>query len=137
MEILSGLNSGAKMVLKITLEGTSSVKMKLVSINKKFVKKHQSNDFNFFLDEENEFVIWSTQDFVFNNRQLRIPDEKHIVENMFHVHEFKNDMDRYDSLKKMHLALQKWSDEMDLKDVFAKSYNDKKVIITGDYWFVA
>jgi hypothetical protein len=78
MEILSNLNGSSKMVLKIKLQGTSAVKMQLVSINKDYVKKKNSNDFNFFQDEENEFVVWSTQDFVFNDRQIRIPDENQI-----------------------------------------------------------
>jgi uncharacterized 2Fe-2S/4Fe-4S cluster protein (DUF4445 family) len=137
MEILSNLNGSSKMVLKIKLQGTSAVKMQLVSINKDYVKKKNSNDFNFFQDEENEFVVWSTQDFVFNDRQIRIPDENHIEELMVYTHEFEHDMERYDVLKKMYKSLQNWADEMDFRTPYFKgSEGRKKVIIAGDYWFI-
>jgi len=134
MELLS--KGGAKMVLKIKLVGTSSVKMQLVSINKNYVKTPNSNNFNFFQDEENDFVIWSTQDFVFNDRQIRIPDENNIKDLMIHTHDYDHDMHRYDSLKKLYDTLQKWSDEMDLREIFLNTSDKKKVIMVGDYWFV-
>lgn len=136
MELLTNLNGGAKMVLKIRFVGQSSVKMQLVSINKDYVKKKHSNNFNYFQDPGNEFVVWSTQDFVFNERQIRIPDEEHIEELMIHTHEYKHDMERYDALKKMYITLQNWADEMDFRTPYYISEGKQKVIVAGDYWFI-
>ena len=139
MGITQGFNGTSKMVLKIELKGTSSVKMELVSINTKYVRKLKTNDFCFFEDEENAFVIWSTQDFVFNERQIRIPDTEHLSNDMSWSHDFKQDDKRYIALKKMYTTLQKWSTEMDdriLTFVSNGARLRKKIVIVDNYWFV-
>ena len=134
MGILSGLhNNGAKMVLKINLEGISAVKMQLVAINKDCVKSKKDNNYNYYKDIDSEFVIWSTQDFVFNERQIRLPDELNIKDLMVFTHKFKHDMERYDTLKKMYDTLIDWSFQMDM---FSTKTKNNDIVVTGDYWFV-
>jgi hypothetical protein len=136
----------AKMVLKICLEGKSSVRITIASINKDFIRKKGKNDYFFFQDEDCKFTIWSTQDFIFNERQLRLPDDQNLCENIVYLHEFKHDIERYEVLKKLYITLRGWSREMDrqLKNYtfnnFLQNSNKKynnKVTVVGDYWYVS
>ena len=136
MGVLTNLNGGAKIVLKIQLHGEFSTNIELISINKDFVKKNNSNDFKYYRNNFNDFVLWSTQDFIFDNRQLRLPDEKNIKEKMEHTHLCNSDKERYAILKKLYNTLEDWSKMVDMnKGVYVG--NKKKVIIAGDYWFVS
>ena len=124
-----------KLLLRVELVGKSSAKIRLNAVHKDYVKKEKSNDYMYFADEYNDFIIWSMQDFIFNERQLRIPDEINIGEKMVHTHEFKHDMERYDSLKKLYKSLNRWAITQDFK----KNFDDvmtPRVIIAGNYWYV-
>ena len=136
MELLSNLNSGAKIVLKVELCGSCSTNIQLVSINKDYVKKENSNDFKYYKNEIYDFVLWSTQDFIFDNRQLRLPDEKNIKKVMSHTHIFSNDKERYAALKKLYNTLGEWAKTIDISNGIVSS-NWKKIILAGEYWFVS
>ena len=123
-------------MLKVQLQGLASAKIELVSVNKAYVKGTTTNNFMYCTDEFNGFVIWSTQDFIFNERQLRLPDNTNIEKTMMHTHKYKHDEDRHDSLKKMYDALNRWSKIQDFVK-FNKTPTDmNKLLVSGDYWFV-
>jgi hypothetical protein len=136
MELLTNLNGGAKVVLKVKFQGTGGVYMELVSINKDYVKKEKSNDYKYFKNDIYDFVLWSTQDFIFDNRQLRFPDEKNVKQLMSHTHKFGSDKERYATLKKLYNTLEYWSRSMDITQGVL-STKTKRVILAGDYWFVS
>jgi len=135
MELLTK-TGGAKIVLKIQLQGEHSTTIELVSVNKDFVKKDKSNDYKYYKNEIYDFVLWSQQEFIFDDRQLRLPDEKNIKETMLHTHICSNDKQRYTTLKKLYNTLEDWSKMIDMnRGVYVG--NKKKVIIAGDFWFVS
>jgi len=133
MELMTNYYSSPKLVLKINLEGKSAVKIQLVAVNKDFIKTDKTNNYNYYKDIDKDFVIWSTQDFIFNERQIRLPSENHIKEEMVFTYNFKHDMERYDTLKKMYDTLIDWSFQMDM---FSTKTKNNDIVVTGDYWFV-
>lgn len=136
MELLTNLNGGAKMVLKVKFQGKFSVSIDLVSINKDYVKKPRINNYMYYENKDNKFVLWSTQDFIFDERQIRLPDENNIADVMSHTHIFPNDKARYATLKKLYNTLNGWSKSDDLqKGRFVNKEN--RIVLAGDYWFVS
>lgn len=125
-----------KLVLNVTLGSNSSVKLQLIRIHKDYVKKIETNDYMYYRNEAAGFIVWGTQDFLFDNRQLRLPDERNISEIMEYTYVFSNDQERYNTLKKMVETLDKWSQYMDYTNdkVYDKVTNN--VVLTGDYWYV-
>lgn len=134
MELMTNYYSSPKLVLKINLEGKSAVKIQLVAVNKDFIKTDKTNNYNYYKDIDKDFVIWSTQDFIFNERQIRLPDELNLTEEMVCTYDFKHDIERYDTLKKMYQTLQVWSQEMD--QFFRIMKKKDRVIVEGDYWYI-
>jgi len=126
----------AKMVLKVKFQGKFSVSIDLVSINKNYVKKSGTNDFMYYKNEMYDFILWSTQDFLFDNRQIRLPDELHISDPMSHVHVFGSDTERYSTLKKMYNTLEDWSKVDDMKKGVLVG-NHKRIIFAGDFWYIS
>jgi len=136
MELLSNLNGTAKMVLKVRFRGEFSVRIDLVSINKEYIKKSGTNDFMYYKNNTYDFVLWSTQDFIFDDRQLRLPDEKNITDFMYHTHLFVSDKERYSVLKKIYNTLEDWSKNDDINK--GRFMGDRKrIVFAGDYWFVS
>lgn len=136
MEVLTKLGGGAKIVLKVKFRGRFSVSIDLVSIKKDYVKKSNRNNYMYFRHEYSDFVLWSTQDFIFDDRQIRLPDEKHITKHMTHTHVFPSDAARYATLKKMYSTLENWSKVDDMKKgVFAGK--KCRVILKGNYWYIS
>jgi len=136
MSNLYNFGEVAKMVLKVKFLGKFSVSIDLVTINKKYVKKPGTNDFMYYESETNDFVIWSTQDFLFDNRQIRLPDELNLSDPMSHIHVFGSDTERYSTLKKMYSTLETWSKVDDMKrGVFVGK--KKKVVLAGDFWYIS
>jgi hypothetical protein len=135
MELLTNLNGGAKMVFKVKFDSDFSVNIQLVSINKDYVKNPKENNYMYYKDKDANFVLWSTQDFIFDERQIRLPDESNITDVMSHTHVFPNDKARYATLKKMYNTLQNWSKSEDMiKGVYVKT---NKIVLAGDYWFIS
>jgi len=135
MELLSNLNGSAKLILKVKFQGKFSVNIELVSINKNYVKRIDSNDHMYYKNETYDFVLWSTQNFIFDNRQIRLPDEMNIAPLMTHTHIFGSDKERYATLKKMYNTLKDWSRTDDMKK--GKFTGKKRIVFSGDYWFVS
>jgi ABC-type multidrug transport system ATPase subunit len=136
MILSRNLNGSAKIVFKVKFQGNFSVSIDLVSINKDYVKRKYENDYMYYKNETYNFVLWSTQNFIFDNRQIRLPDESNIKENMSHVHVFSSDKERYATLKKMYNTLNEWSKTDDI--IKGLSIGERKrVILAGDYWFVS
>ena len=124
------------MVLKVQLSGLASAKIELVSVKKIYINDIINKNFMYNTDEINDFVIWSTQDFIFNERQLRLPDNTNIKKTMVHTHKFIHDQDRHDCLKKMYDALNRWSKTQDFVKFNKTPPDINKLLICGDYWFV-
>jgi len=138
MCVLSNLNISnlrlAKLILKVNFEGKSSAKIQLISIHTDFVRKSNTNDFMFYKNDD--FVIWSTQDFLFDERQIRLPDELNICAEMAHTYIFSHDQARYETLKKMYDTLNKWSQRVDYMQGRVNLQCQNKVVMAGDYWYV-
>ncbi|MFW6226128.1 MAG: hypothetical protein ACOC3V_04150 [bacterium] len=128
-------NSPIKLVLIVELINEKTAKIRISSINKDFVRKYTDNDFMYHRDSKTDFIIWSAQDFIFDRRQLRLPDEKNIKDNMVHIYNYHSEKDRYESLKKMYKTLENWSKTIDYNRKI-RLKKKQHIISTGKYWYV-
>ena len=122
-----------KLVLKIQFIDISSIKMDLVFLNKKYIKNENENNYQYFKNNIDDYILWSAQDFIFDKRQIRLPDETNLSKVMTHVCIFENHKEKYHTLKKLYNTLTSWSEYDD--DVI---YSDKKekIKLKGKYWYV-
>lgn len=136
MEILSNLKITPKIVLKVQFLGEYSTRIELMLVNKEYIKKLGTNDFQYYRNGTYDFILWSTQNFIFDKRQIRLPDEMNLMKNMSHVHIFRNNKERYDTLKNMYKTLERWSIHVDsIRGI--KPIYDKKVKLDGEFWYVS
>jgi hypothetical protein len=100
-----------KLWLEITMIGESKLKIKLLMISSCVPKQSYEKSIS-YNDRDTGLVIWSFQDFIFDERQLRIPQTNMLSNNMEHIHDFKSDNKRYTYLKKLHRTLNNWSKDV-------------------------
>jgi len=123
-----------KLILKVDILGNTSVKMTIVQIAHEAIKRTQSIDSLIFKDNDCDIIIWSWQDFVFDERQIRLPQENKMMK-MTHTQHFKSDKERYETLKKYYYLLNKWALNTRM---FPNTDTDIKnrVRINGNFWQV-
>lgn len=123
-----------KLQLKVELFGFTSVKMTLVYICDEALTDHTLRENKIFQDD-NGITIWSFSDFVFDNRQIRLPQRNKVLTRLKHCYHFKSEEERYEVLKKYYSTLSKWS--LNTK-MFPNTNTDikRRVIINQDYWCV-
>ena len=123
-----------KLQLKVELFGFQSVQITLVYICDEALKDHTTKDNKIFQDD-NGITIWSFSDFIFDNRQIRLPQRNQVLTRLKHSHQFKSEEERYEVLKKFYSTLTKWS--LNTK-MFPNTNTDikKRIIINQEYWCV-
>ena len=84
---------------------------------------------------EDNITIWSFSDFIFDDRQIRLPEKRKILRKLSHKHQFKSENERYQTLKKFYKVLNKWSLDTSL---FPNTNTDieKRIRIANGYWIV-
>jgi len=119
--------SKIKLTLKIEIEDTDTVNIKVV-----FVKHECLNKPNYGIlrDYGIDFTVWTSSSFLFDERQLRLPDGKNINSVLNTSFKFKNEIERKDTLKKLYTTLHKWSNKN-------SEYKEKgEVVLDEEYWYV-
>jgi hypothetical protein len=123
-----------KLQLGVKLIGDKTLEMTLIYICDEAIKDHWTRDNKIFQDD-NGITIWSFSDFVFDNRQIRLPQRNMVLSRLKHRYRFKSEEERYDTLKKFYHTLNKWS--LDTK-MFPNTNTDirKRVTINNNNWCV-
>lgn len=135
MTINSKYNESPKMVLKVQLGENNSVKIGLISVGKKHIT--DKNDIGkYYKNESLDFIIWSKQNFIFDERQLRLPESDFVSNDMVHSHEYESEEERYNCLKKLFNSLMTWSAYENYMNDLLPTPNKDTIIIAGDYWYV-
>ena len=121
-----------KLKLKVELVGKKSLKMTITHICDEAIG--QDFDNRFFKDHDNNFIIWSAADFIFDERQIRFPQHNRLS-NLSHFHQFNSEEERYSSLKKMYHSLNNWA--LDIK-IFPNTYQsiEQRVFIHNQDWHI-
>lgn len=116
-----------KLSLKFKFISDDTVNIKLFFVQQKCLKKEH---FGIYRDFENDFSVWSCGTFLFDERQLRIPDEKNIDGSIQSTCKFRDEKHKRDTLKKLYSALHHWSNKN-------SDFTDKgEVILDDEYWYV-
>ena len=123
-----------KLQLGIKLIGDKTVEMTLVFICDEALKDHRTTDNKIFQDG-NGIIIWSFSDFLFDNRQIRLPQRNRVLDKLKHQHKFKTEKERYEVLKKFYHTLNKWS--LNTK-MFPNTNTNitQRVTINQGYWCI-
>ncbi|MFW6225458.1 MAG: hypothetical protein ACOC3V_00700 [bacterium] len=121
-----------KAIFKFELIGKNELKVKLVHVCDTVVNITDNYDGNYFYDE---IMIWSLRTFTFDERQIRLPQLSELSDKMVHTHKFESEQERYETLKKFYISLNRWS--LDTK-LFPNNNldNTKRVLIQDKYWTV-
>lgn len=123
-----------KLHLGVKLIGDKIVEMTIVYICDEAIKEQWTKENKIFQDD-NGITIWSFSDFIFDNRQIRLPQKNMVLSRLKHKHQFRSEEERYEVLKKFYTTLTKWS--LNTK-MFPNTNTDikKRVIMIDDYWTV-
>jgi len=124
-----------KLWLEITMIGESKLKIKLLMVSSS-IPKHSYEKTLSYRDKDTGLVIWSYQDFVFDDRQLRIPQTNMLSNKMEHVHDFKTEVARYLYLRTLHRTLNNWAKDL---HTFPSSFTYGKsncVSMENKHWII-
>ena len=116
-----------KLSLKFEFRKNNEVDIKLVFIKQTCLKYEQ---FGIYRDYEKDFSVWTCNTFLFDDRQLRLPDEKNIDSNMKTTCVFRDEEHKRQTLKNLYGALHNWSNKN-------SGFKDKgEVVLDDEYWYV-
>lgn len=119
--------SKVKLSLKIELSDNDLVKIKIVFVKPDCLNK---SNYGIFRDYELDYTVWTSSSFLFDARQLRLPDNRNINLSLKSSCKFSSETHRKESLKKLYTTLHKWSNNI-------SEYKDKgEVILDDEYWYV-
>ena len=121
-----------KLILKIKLIGEFTLEMTICAIDKKILKKNTNVINMTHINKNNNIIIWCFQDFIFDERQIRLPDIKNIDNSVKYKHKFKSDIIRKNILQKYMVALKSWSND---KKIF-KNTMSSEFRFNGDFWII-
>ena len=123
-----------KLQLKVELIGFKSVIMTLVYICDEALRDPTTRENKIFCDD-NGITIWSFSDFIFDNRQIRLPQRNQVLTRLRHSYQFKTEEERYEVLKKFYQSLNRWSLDTTL---FPNTNTDikERITINKNYWCV-
>lgn len=121
-----------KAIFKIEFIGKDELKIKLVHVCNTVINATGKYDGKYFYDD---IMIWSLRDFTFDERQIRLPQLSELSDKMESTYKFESEKERYNTLKRFYVALNKWS--MDDKLFPNNNLNHtKRVVIQDKYWSV-
>jgi hypothetical protein len=116
-----------KLSLKFKFISDDTVNIKLFFVQQKCLKKEH---FGIYRDFENDFSVWSYGTFLFDERQLRLPDLKNLKGDVSTSFKFKNEEQKKITMKKLYSALHYWSNKIsDYKD-------GGEVVLDDEYWYI-
>jgi hypothetical protein len=121
-----------KLQLEVKLISDKTLQMKLIYICDEAIKDSHSREAKIFQDD-NGITIWSFSDFVFDNRQIRLPQSNMKLCRTKHTYQFKTEEERYETLKKFYNTLTRWS--LNTKMFPNTNTNIKKrITIIQNFW---
>lgn len=133
-----------RIVLRIELYSSDMIKITLVYLDKRFLSKDGGYDENVFKsyhcslnDNKNSFFLYSRDKFFILHNAIRFPDEKNYKPGVYAEKLFKNGQERYEYLKDLHKALNKWNDNYKEFIKCDDHPNRKKgVKFNGEFWIL-
>lgn len=116
-----------KLSLKFDFKKENTVQVKIILVKEDFLKKE---NYGIYRDYKTDFSVWSFGEFLFDDRQLRLPDIRNVSENLSSSFKFENEQKVKETLKKLYTTLHHWSNiNSDFRD-------QGEVIMDEEYWYV-
>lgn len=123
-----------KLVLKVELYNTNSIKLSIVFIDKSILTQNNKLRSYFFkVSKDESFYIYSKDTFLILYDSLRLPDINNYKPNVNFIKTFKNNSDRYNYLKKLHFSLNNWNIHSDNEQC---QNNKRSVKFNGEFWIL-
>lgn len=125
-----------KIVLRVELIGSCTLKMSLVYLDKRaMIEKedvtltHSNKAYDFFMYSRNTFYL--------GTNSMRFPSSDNYKINTSHSRTFKNDEERYNYLKRVKNALIDWNDNFKpFKQSADYQKRRKNIIYSDEYWIL-
>lgn len=116
-----------KMTLKFDFQKDNTVQIKILFIKQECLNK---DNFGIYRNYDDDFSVWTMGEFLFDERQLRLPDLKNLKGDVSTSFKFKNEEQKKITMKKLYSALHYWSNKIsDYKD-------GGEVVLDDEYWYV-
>lgn len=122
-----------KLHLKIELIGDKSLKMTIIHICEEAMISSYSTGSKVFISPYTDISIWSYSDFIFDNKQIRLPQRDRLMSRLSHTYQFKSEEERHDVLKKYYHTFGDWASNTHLFPNTDRNYK-KRVHINDKYW---
>lgn len=127
-----------KLQMTVELIDLNGVRLRLVDVDFNALQsKHEITDNKIYLDTENRFSVWSYNDLYLDENQLRLPSISTLNSTKQNICAkfFKNEHTRKEALRRMYIALNKWSK---CKNIFPDIYSrrNNNIIMSGIYWTI-
>jgi hypothetical protein len=129
-------NTKMKLSLNIKLIGDRKVEITIKYVKESLLCDITTAFEHTYTDKETGVSIWSFQDFMFDESQIRLPDKKYKCDNMSYTHKFATEKDRYKTLKKYYTSLGNWSKDEELFPIQDDRLFDDRVTLYEDWWFI-
>jgi hypothetical protein len=135
-----GLHSAYKISLKVSIFSSVRVEIKIINVDRRIINKNTREPNPIYIDKSNGFTIWSFNQFLFNEKELRLPSIEYLNHENKYTHVFKSEMDMYSTLKRMYYALSNWASDPHMfpNDFSRKSIkpNRENIDLTDIYWLI-
>lgn len=118
-----------KIIFKFEFIGEDTLNIKLLHICDSVLNFTDKYDGNYFFDSD--IMIFSLGKFMFNERQIRLPQSSEVSYKMEYTHKFNNEEERYRTVKNYFISLNNWS----LKSVSNKNVTNRIQMIKN-YWSI-
>ena len=116
-----------KLSLKFDFKEENNVEIKIIFVKQDYLKKEK---FGIYRDYANDFSVWIFDTFVFDDRQLRLPNIDNVHTSFTTKYKFKSEEQKKETLKKLYSALHHWSNKnSDFKE-------PGEVVLDDEYWYV-
>lgn len=113
--------------LKVELKKDSDVNISIVMFKEHLLKKE---NFGIYRDFEKDFTVWISSNFIFDDRQLRLPGKNYINSTLKCKRVFYSDIERKKTLEKLYTTLQHWASKM------SNFSTNGQVVLDDEYWYV-
>lgn len=129
------VSTNLKLTLIVKLIGSRKVQIIIRYVSSDAIDNGVSFD-KLYQDKLTGIYIWSYDDFIFDERQIRLPCYKHNKQESSYIHEFVDEKSRYETLKKYYKALSNWVKQEKIFPNQNKKVTRDRVTMFEDWWFI-
>ena len=121
--------------VKLTDNNEYGLEMTIIHWDRNYLSYPEKEKDPFGYHMHNGFIIFSSGDGKISSTNIfRLPSLSRLKINHKLSHNFYNDKERYDYLKRLFYCLQDWGLKQNELSKHTEPLYNKKIIVNGDYW---